>query len=288
MRARLLALAGGLLVALPALCQVPEGEKIPVRDPGALASLGFPADARNVFVWSKANLGARPESPDETDTFGTAHSGYSTVLGFQLEGVTPDFVKIASPTGSGTYCDATSTNDIASAQFQVPEGSVLRFFRFWAFDNDAADDLRFNVYEQCQPDFSSGSPTGTLIGQIETSGSSGHQSDAIFLNNLTARNIGCGYFFQVQFRAGVLGSCKGQGLSVFKARLEWRRQVSPAPAVATFGDVPTSHLYFQAIEALAASGITSGCGGGNFCPAGNVTRGEMAAFLARALGLHFP
>jgi hypothetical protein len=68
----------------------------------------------------------------------------------------------------------------------------------------------------------------------------------------------------------------------------WHRRVSDAPAVATFGDVPTSHPFFQFIEALAASGITGGCGGGNFCPDAPMTRGQMAAFLAKALGLHFP
>jgi hypothetical protein len=62
-------------------------------------------------------------------------------------------------------------------------------------------------------------------------------------------------------------------------------QLSPAPATATFADVPTTHLYFRAIEALAASGITSGCGGGNFCPSQAVTRGEIAKFLTVALGL---
>ena len=39
------------------------------------------------------------------------------------------------------------------------------------------------------------------------------------------------------------------------------------------------------IEALAASGITSGCGGTSYCPDNPVTRGQMAAFLVRALGL---
>jgi hypothetical protein len=62
-------------------------------------------------------------------------------------------------------------------------------------------------------------------------------------------------------------------------------QLSPAPAAATFADVPTTHLYFRAIEALARSGITSGCGGGNYCPNQAVTRGELAKFLAVALGL---
>ncbi|MDP3984061.1 MAG: S-layer homology domain-containing protein, partial [Acidimicrobiia bacterium] len=37
------------------------------------------------------------------------------------------------------------------------------------------------------------------------------------------------------------------------------------------------------IEALAAAGITKGCGEGAFCPDAYVTRGEMAAFLHRAL-----
>jgi hypothetical protein len=65
-------------------------------------------------------------------------------------------------------------------------------------------------------------------------------------------------------------------------------QVSPAPAVATFGDVPTSSPQFQFVEALVAAGITAGCGGGNYCPNNPVTRGQMAVFLAKALGLQWP
>ena len=70
-------------------------------------------------------------------------------------------------------------------------------------------------------------------------------------------------------------------------RVFYRLQVSPPPAVATFSDVPTSHPFFQFIEALARSGITSGCGGGNFCPDAPLTRGQMAVFLSLGLGLHF-
>ncbi len=68
----------------------------------------------------------------------------------------------------------------------------------------------------------------------------------------------------------------------------WTRQVSPAPAVATFNDVPVDSFGFRHIEALAASGITAGCGGGNFCPDRTATRAELAVFLAKALGLHWP
>ena len=72
------------------------------------------------------------------------------------------------------------------------------------------------------------------------------------------------------------------------ARIFWRRQVSPAPGTATFNDVPTSDQGFQFIEALAASGITAGCAGGNYCPDAPLTRRQMAVFLGKALGLHWP
>jgi hypothetical protein len=65
-------------------------------------------------------------------------------------------------------------------------------------------------------------------------------------------------------------------------------QVSPAPATASFpNDVPTSHPYFRFVEALKASGITGGCGTGSYCPDAAVTRGQMAVFLATALGLNW-
>ena len=70
-------------------------------------------------------------------------------------------------------------------------------------------------------------------------------------------------------------------------RISWHRQVSPAPAAATFGDVPASDGAFQFIEALVAAGVTSGCGGGNYCPDAPLTRRQMAVFLSKALGLHW-
>ena len=70
--------------------------------------------------------------------------------------------------------------------------------------------------------------------------------------------------------------------------VRWHRTVHPAPQVPSFGDVPTTDFGYQYIEALAASGITGGCGGGNYCPDANLTRRQMAIFLAKALGLHWP
>jgi hypothetical protein len=58
----------------------------------------------------------------------------------------------------------------------------------------------------------------------------------------------------------------------------------PAPA-GVFGDVPPTSLYASWIERLVAEGITSGCGGGNFCPAAPTSRGQMAVFVTRAFAL---
>ena len=71
-------------------------------------------------------------------------------------------------------------------------------------------------------------------------------------------------------------------------RLTWHRQVSLPPVSPTFADVQPGDFGYQQIEALVASGITGGCGGGNYCPNNTVTRAQMAIFLAKALGLHWP
>jgi len=67
----------------------------------------------------------------------------------------------------------------------------------------------------------------------------------------------------------------------------WRTTVSEANGLPTFNDVPVSDPGYQYIAALAGSGITGGCGGGNYCPDSPVTRRQMAIFLAKALGLSY-
>ena len=56
--------------------------------------------------------------------------------------------------------------------------------------------------------------------------------------------------------------------------------------VIRFGDVPPSHFAFSQIETLAAHGITGGCATSppRYCPNANVSRGQMAVFILRAMG----
>jgi hypothetical protein len=58
---------------------------------------------------------------------------------------------------------------------------------------------------------------------------------------------------------------------------------APVAVIAShqFTDVPDFHTFHDDIDAIADAGLTYGCGGGNYCPDDNITRGEMAAFLNR-------
>ena len=77
------------------------------------------------------------------------------------------------------------------------------------------------------------------------------------------------------------------GESLRSVRIYYHLVVSDPPVKSTFNDVPVDHPFFQYIEALAASGVTGGCGNNNYCPDQALTRGQMAVFLAKALGLYF-
>lgn len=55
-----------------------------------------------------------------------------------------------------------------------------------------------------------------------------------------------------------------------------------ASATDAFTDDETS-IHEADINAVAAAGIATGCGGSRYCPLGTVTRGQMAGFLERIL-----
>ncbi|HEY7111620.1 MAG TPA: S-layer homology domain-containing protein [Thermoanaerobaculia bacterium] len=95
-------------------------------------------------------------------------------------------------------------------------------------------------------------------------------------------------------RAGITTGCGGGNycpgdpvtraqMAVFILRGEHGSGYHPPPATGTvFDDVPKSVLFADWMEQFAAEGITTGCGGKNYCPDNSVTRGEMAVFLLRA------
>lgn len=66
------------------------------------------------------------------------------------------------------------------------------------------------------------------------------------------------------------------------------RRDLPSGSWLRFADVPSTNVHARDIERLADENVTRGCNpptNDRFCPGGPVTRGQMAAFLNRAVGL---
>jgi hypothetical protein len=182
----------------------------------------------------------------------------------------------------------TAGNYFYDAAFHVPTGALVTGVTPWYYDDDADEEFWFWIHDSL---YISGSASATEVHSFTSTGTPGYSATYMaFASPLTAYNydqsVFGAHFYNVLIRlgSGTAGfSVRFGGMNVW-----YLRQISPAPGTATFSDVPTGHSFFQQIEALVDSGITAGCGGGNYCPNNPVTRGQMAVFLAKALGLHYP
>jgi hypothetical protein len=183
-----------------------------------------------------------------------------------------------------TYSSARATRSCAIADCQLgtsvllPAGAVVTSIEVDGCDQDASGDFTVDFLRTAPHDV--GLPT-----TLATATSSGGcvYTTAILGTPETIDNRNNLYL--LRFSSPVVGG----DLRLVAVRLFYTLQVSPAPAVASFGDVPTNHPFFRFIEALKASGITSGCQSSPplYCPDQALTRGQMAVFLSTALGLHF-
>jgi hypothetical protein len=181
--------------------------------------------------------------------------------------------------GSSMFCDAA---------FHVPTGALVTGVTYWYYDDDSDEDFWYWIYDTLAD---TPNPSSVQIQNYQSSGTPGYYGVYDdFDTPITAYNYevaaGGAHFYQVLIR---LGSGTASSAVRFGGMNVWyMRQISPDPAYATFSDVPVGAFGHRQIEALVASGITSGCGGGNFCPGAPLTRSQMAVFLAKALGLHWP
>jgi S-layer homology domain len=160
----------------------------------------------------------------------------------------------------------------------LPAGALLVTVELEACDTNPSGNVTLVLFRVGKLE----NPPFVLLTTAETSGTPGCTT---VTGNLTSPhqidNSAGTYFVEVSIN-GTDDTTRFQAV-----RALYRLQVSPAPAAASFGDVPTGHPFFPFVEALASSGITAGCGGGNYCVNAPITRGEMAVFLSKALGLHF-
>jgi len=203
-----------------------------------------------------------------------------------------EFTPLDTANGSA-YTDTSSANfgtafqrystggpAIFIASPHLPTGALVTYFELDSCDEDPVNDVFAdfffcdNLGTHCGSAGLSSNANGTIpcgFAAFTLPPAGGFQVDN-YRNQLTVT---------VQTQSGT-SSTRFAGVV-----LGYTLQVSPAPQIADFSDVPANHPLFQFIEALYASGLTAGCGNGDFCPNAPLTRGQAAVFLAKALGLQW-
>lgn len=243
----------------------------------AAQQMGVPADARrdpNPGIQQDEPAGSPEALLTPPKTYGTTAWIVSPVNSFTFVPFDPS-TQYGGDGANGRYTVSGPTCYEAAAI--LPTGALVTGLGMDWCDTSNSDALTATL-------FVCGSGACTIPYSLTTSGLANGCWVSTATGGTGAQVNNNAYTYTVQVCTGGTGS----SLLFRTARVFYSLQVSPAPATATFTDVPTSHGFFRFVEALAAAGITGGCGGGNFCPDSPLTRGQMAVFLATALGLHFP
>ncbi len=212
---------------------------------------------------------------------GPAPSAYGTTNTTYVRFEPSDFNPISNGQIFNDRWIALSGNGLFVTNPRLPTGAVITSMQFQYCDDDVAPNHDVSLILADCDAAAGGCGALTLIDSI-ASQDDGCQTVTKALAGYVVDNVNRRLFLEIGFVAD------GSTAAATTAVLGYRLQVSPAPATPTFNDVATSHPFYQFIEALAASGITGGCGSGSYCPDSPVTRGQMAVFLAKALGLNWP
>jgi hypothetical protein len=241
----------------------------------ALICVPLPAADPRPSVWTPPEASADVAEPG----WGTAATNVLTLhtLGFVTIEPTA-FTITTDATGTYRYVDPIDNFGALYHGLELPTGAEVTSVAIDGCDEDAALGLGFFIRQ----DPRGPSPNSELLINGTTAGTPGCQSFPFDANPpFTIDNADNSYYVVLVFNGS------GIELRAKAVRVYYQLQVSPAPASATFADVPTDYWAFRYIEALAASGITAGCGGDSFCPDAPLSRAQMAVFLAKALGLHW-
>lgn len=234
-----------------------------------------------------AEAADRPNTPLKLATttarpaaFGTSAYTVASISGLAFTALHPSEIPDTDGTDYFRYMSSPSGGHFVTGAI-VPAGAVIDYIGLGLCDGPGGSFV-LDVYESS--DTGSYVPIGAFLSGAHPTGcTTEYNATAIgyqILGN-AAHSVQVAVFH-------VPGAPTDGSVRFGSVEIWWRLTVSPQPVANTFLDVPTNHPFFQYVQALSTSGITAGCGGGNFCPDAALTRGQMAVFLSKALGLHWP
>ncbi|HET8647009.1 MAG TPA: S-layer homology domain-containing protein [Vicinamibacteria bacterium] len=236
------------------------------------------------------------EAPPRTGESGDANSESDFSFGSQ----TQDLVVQASQCHSRTatphlvhatfqfFGNETAAAGSANCPVTLPHGARVTAIECIVRDASAAGDVSVALVRSPFDVVANTTVGSTTLATVTSTGATGYQTltatlttpETVRRRSGNNRNV---YWLFLQLPADTAANASLRDCTIL-----WNRQVSTPPGTATFTDVPVGHPQRPFVEALVAAGITGGCGGGAYCPNDSLTRGQMAVFLAVALGLHFP
>ncbi len=231
-----------------------------------------------VLISSTASVGLAQRRPD---TYGTTFTTYVHVPAVEFQ----PFRGVDGPvytSGNGVTGRITrygSGDSLFTAPLHLPSGALITYLEFDYCDNSPSSNPSSLTLVETYYD---GNVTATLP-EID----SAHDGCSFVIADESGQGMVVDNYYQM-YNLVFYHNFGDGSESIAGAIVGYQLQVSAPPASPDFTDVPASHPFYQFIEALYASGITGGCGGGKYCPDSPVTRGQMAVFLAKALGLQFP
>ena len=180
-------------------------------------------------------------------------------------------------------CDENRSNaDAVTANIgypiHLPHGSRAQFVYYWYSDTDPGSNPSAGLW------YSNNTGATTLVSTMTPGGTFSGGNTAYFSSGFshTVDNWNNNYSVLM-----LLGRNGAEEEKFYRGIVFYKLQVAPAPATASFLDVPTSSPFHRFVEALVDAGTTAGCGGGNYCPDAPVTRAQMAVFLSQVLGLNW-
>ena len=226
-----------------------------------------------------------PQAPAPSEAWG-GQTGLAWIAASQFTVRTGNTAPVLSYNGVHFYHSPGSAfPERYFAQLTAQPGERVSEIACLFRDTSAVNDVFFQ-WQRYRTNLTTGASTSTGLASFTSTGSPGF--GIAFLIPAAAETMhvfdpATNQLVNHYIAADIADDTDFAGCYVF-----YQRQVGPAPATATFNDVPTSSPQFRYVEALVDTSVTGGCAPNLYCPNDPVTRGQMAVFLAKALGMGFP
>jgi hypothetical protein len=146
----------------------------------------------------------------------------------------------------------TCTTGVFFAQVELPEGARVNTYAIFAYDNAGSANLTTTIQDSSATYGTTALPASWSTVPNSSVSTAGASTDYQLLGSTPINKTIDSFIFTIHHDfAFTLSMPKDADLRFRGAWIFWNRQIAPAPATASFADVPTSHPFFNEVQQLA-------------------------------------